>query len=360
MGSSGFNVGKRAAVSLGTPSSTAAVDTTKLVTVVRAKLGELTTCYANDASSASPAKSAVLYRFEITADGKVTSPDASSHVLSIALDLCIKRVLRSMVFAPGAATIVSYPLVFDSTGTTPPSKPPGDATASGIAAWTPYALETAPPAAAAIGAARAAEGVVRARVEAIEKCFAGPSPTGSLRVMLGIEVTGELGTTRVGGLGDAKVEVCIARALDGMRVVTPTPQAVEVACDLARGDAQPWRLAPSAGYGVIEAEPTRLRHDTDTLVAGTTDPDPLPAGSYVVLAQRATSGAMLQLALMWAHDANPVIFALHDGSAAPLFLGIGHAGGSANDDDDSDAIRPALRVTAKTVTGCVSRTSTLR
>jgi hypothetical protein len=62
--------------------------------------------------------------------------------------------------------------------------------------------------------------------------------------MLEINVSGELGDVRTGGLGDARGEGCVTRALGGLRVVTPVEEHVEIACDLARGDAQPWRVSP--------------------------------------------------------------------------------------------------------------------
>jgi len=351
---SGFDVGKRASVSLGTPTVTGALATAKVVARVKLSLPELNSCYARDQSNASPAKSAVVYRMTVDSSGQVTGTDVSTQVLSPNLDACVRRVLRLISFgAPpvAGASTVSYPIVFDST-TIPVARPvePG----GNVDPWTPFALLTSPAAANAAGAARVAEAAVRTRLEAIEKCFAGPTPTGSLRAMLEIDLMGELGTVRIGGLGDVQGEACVAKALVGLHVIAPKPEAVEVACDLARGDAQAWRVAPSAGYGVIEAEHAKLHHDADTVLPGT-EPDPLPSKTYLVVARGDASGAMLQLALAWANDADAVLVAMHDGTAAPIFLALGHTSASHGDDSlVTETSRAALRVGAKLLTGCVN------
>lgn len=356
-GSSGFKVGTRANVSLGLPSTTGSLRADKIAAVVRAKLGELKTCYANDTSNASPPSAVIAYRFTIGGDGKVIRVESSGSALGAPLDACVKRVLRAAGFPapPGGGTVtVSYPLVFDSTGTI--AIPKEKAPVADVSPWTPFARDSAPASVAAGGAARATEAAIRGRLEAIDKCFTGPTPAGSLRVMLEIDLVGELGTIRTGGLGDASGEACVTKALAGIRVVTPSQEHVEVACDLSRGDAQPWRLATTAGYGVIEAERAKLRHGEHTLVAGASDPDPLPVNTYVVLVQPDTPGAMLQLALTWANDADAVLIALQDRKASPLFLGMGHTSVThGGDAEDTEAVRPALRLDAKTVTGCVSR-----
>jgi hypothetical protein len=350
---SGFRLGKRAAVSLGVPSITGSLGRDPVTAVVRARLGELKTCYANEPSNSSLAKAIVVYRFTIARDGKVMYANASAQV-SGSLDGCVKRVLRALVFPvpPGGdSVIVSLPVVFDSTGTLVP--PEGAGKPTDAEPWTPFA-HTGASTPAAAGAARVSEAAMRARLAAMEACFTGPTPTGSLRVMLDLDVMGELGTVRVGGLGDAAVEACLAGSLAGLHVVTPIPAAVEVACDVARGDAQPWRIAPTAGYDLIEADRARLHHGATVVIPGASDPEPLPSATYVIVAQPDTPGAMLQLALMWANDAETVMLALRDGRASPLFLGLGHTA-VAQGDDDLDVVRPALRVGAKMVTGCVGR-----
>jgi len=350
----GPKLGKRATVSLGLPSAMGSLGPDAITAVVRGKLGELRSCYANEASSTASTNTTVAYRFTIARDGKVLYASATARVLSTPLDACVKRVLRTLVFQSppgGGEVVVSVPLVFESTGTLASPGDPGNAEPA--EPWTPFA-RTSASSPAAVGAARVSEAAVRARVAEMEKCFSGPTPTGSIRVMLELDVMGELGAVRIGGLGDAAVEACLAGSLAGLHVVTPIPAAVEVACDVARGDAQPWRVTPSAGYEVIEAERATLRHGSDVLGPSASDPDPLPAETYVVLAQPDTPGSMLQLALLWAHEAETVVLALRDGARAPVFLGLGHTA-VLEGDEDLEVLRPALRVGAKTVIGCVSR-----
>jgi hypothetical protein len=338
--------GKRA-VFLGTPRTTGELD--KILPVLRARQGELTRCHNLEGPATNES---VVYRFTIAGDGTVSKVETTSS-LGGGLDTCVKRVLRSLVFPSHKSgdVLVTLPLVFDSTG-----RFREQPSVLGLGPWTPFALDSAVPGLAATGAARAMEAAMRGRLDAIDTCFTGPAPTGSLRVMLEINVNGELGEVRTGGLGDAAGEACVTRALGGLRVVTPVDEYVEIACDLARGDAQPWRVAPAAGYGVIEADRAQLRHGKATLVPGATDPEPLPLGTYVVVARRDTPGAMLQLGLLWANNARAVLLALDAGTAPPVFLGVGQTSATLGEDtDESEAVRPALRVNGKTVTGCAGR-----
>jgi hypothetical protein len=195
------------------------------------------------------------------------------------------------------------------------------------------------------------EAVLQKRAPAIGACFGPKGPTGSLRVMLEIGVGGEVGMVRSGGLGDAKGEACVTELLRKVAVVTPIDEHVEVACDLARGDARPWRLALDS-YGVIEVEPTQLRHGEHTLVPGGAQPESLPVNTYVVVAQPDTPGGMLQAAMMWVADAYVLMLAVRDGAGPPTFLGIADTGA------DSDAqARASLRVNKTTVTACANGTT---
>lgn len=225
--------------------------------------------------------------------------------------------------------------------------------------WTPFALDSSPPLDTAPTIARATEGALRARMAAIEACFTGPAPTGSLRAMLELDAGGGLTEARVGGLGDRTSEACVAKALDGMHVVTPTADAAEVACDLSRGDAQPWRIAPDAGYQAIAVSRTRLVHGTEVVEPGATEPDPLPAGAtYLVVADADAPGTMIELALSWAAEGDATLIALRDGARAPALIGAGRSMYSVGDDyDDADAVRATLEVGAKTLTACVHSTT---
>ena len=107
---------------------------------------------------------------------------------------------------------------------------------------------------------------------------------------------------------------------------------------------------------MIEASRAKLRYGTQTLTADAVEPPPLAdTRTFVVVAEPDTPGAMLDLALAWAAD-DVVVVALRDGSAAPLFLGIGRTGASLGA-SAVEAVRPTLRVGTKTVTSCVDRSS---
>jgi len=288
---------------------------------LRIKLGQLTGCYRT--AGGVPSKAIVRYRYVIGGNGSITSATSTSAALAGPLDVCVRRVLRTLAYpAKGSPTTVSVPLVFDATGAFAAPRP--EIVADKAEPWTPFAIGTLAGGAAATGAARVTEAAVR---------------------------------QRVGGLGDRDGEACTAKALGDLHVMTPLQEHVEVACDLARGDAEPWRLTTSAGYDVIDVERLQLRHGRETIKPGASDPSPLPAETYVVIARPDTPGGLLQLAIMWARDASGILLAVADGKPAPLFLGMANAASSSIDSDDEDTLRPALRIGHKETTGCVGRSS---
>ncbi|HEY5936297.1 MAG TPA: hypothetical protein VIU61_16715, partial [Kofleriaceae bacterium] len=171
-----------------------------------------------------------------------------------------------------------------------------------------------------------------------------------------LDADGRPTLARLGGLGDAGGETCAAEALAGLRVMAPSPLLAEIACDLSRGDARPWRVTPTAGYGVIDASPQKLQYGTLTLKAGATEPTPLTdTKTFLVIAEPETPGLMLELALLWAAD-DVVVVALRDSATAPLFLGIGRTAASVGA-SSVDAVRPTLRLGTRTLTSCVDRSS---
>lgn len=341
---------RRPSLTVGTVSSNAVITGDEVAPVVRAKQAEMLTCF-NDVRSMS--RIAVIYRFVINGDGTVSGIELTSTTLAGPVDACMKRSLRALKFpAKGAPSAVSVPLVWDSTGSF--SMPQPDAPSSDPDPWTPFAVDPRVPPAVAVGAARASEAALRTKVEAIDKCFAKPTPTGSLRILFELDVTGDLTGIRAGGLGDKDSEWCAAKALAGTRVMTPSQEHVEIACDLSRGDAAPWRVSPTAGYQLIEADTKGLSHAGVTIVPGVSEPEALPTAMYVVVARPDTLGGLLQLALMWARDATAVLFAIGDGKSPPVFLGMGNTSPA---EEEGEALRPALRVGKTVTTGCIGRTS---
>jgi len=347
--------GKHPTVSLGTPVAVGPLAIAEVTTKLRAQIGHLTACYVN--ARGVPSRAAVQYRLVVAGDGTVAYATSSSAALASPLDTCIRGVLRSIRYlATGRPTTVNVPLVFDATGAFA-TKPVDPESAGPPEPWTPFAIGTLAGGAAAAGAARVTEAALRPRIANLDHCFDKSASTGSMRMLLEIDLAGDLQSVRVGGLGDRDSETCTAKALSDLHVMTPLQEHVEVACDLSRGDAQPWRLTPSAGYDVIDVERLQLRHGTETVVPGSSDPAPLPADTYVVIARPDTPGGLLQLALMWARDASAILLAVADGRPAPLFLGMGNASSAATDSDDSEVLRPAVRIGRKEANGCVGRAS---
>ncbi len=346
-----ITVGKKPTLTFGTPSVSGSITAEEVTVAARAKHAELFACFGAEAKALP--RVAVVYRLAIGADGAVASVDSSAGALSGPLDACIRRSFRALKLpAKGVPSMVNLPLVYDTTGTFAVPDPE-DAPTVDPDPWTPFALDNRAITATAIGAARATEAALRTRVTAIDKCFANPASTGSLRILLDLDIAGELSSVRAGGIGDKDGEVCAAKSLAGLRVMTPAQEHVEISCDLSRGDAAPWRVSPAAGYQVIEIDARGLKHGAEVVVPGVSEPDPLPADTYVVVARPDTLGGMLQLALMWARDATAVMLAVGDGKAAPVFLGMGNAAPS--EESDGEALRPAIRVGKHFATGCIGR-----
>ena len=345
-------------VSLGTPTIVGTLDSDSIVAVVESTLPMLRKCLGYEISArGSNAKTVIQYRINIAANGDVQTASSSSRTLGASLEQCVESALRAMVFTSspsGGTTSVTYPLVFDSTRTEAEDVPSAKPDAR---SWTPFAIAAdRPQRSAAIDAARATEAALRGKLAAIDACFATSGAKGSLRALLQLDATGHIAATRVGGLGDATGEACAAKAIANLEVLAPSPTLVEVACDLARGDARPWRVTPTAGYGVIEASVRQLKYGTQTLKPGASDPSPIAVTkTFLVVAEPDTPGSMLELALLWAAD-DVAVVALRDGAGAPLFLGIGRTAASLGA-SSVESIRPTLRLGTTTLTSCVDRAS---
>lgn len=226
---------------------------------------------------------------------------------------------------------------------------------TGARSWTPYAIETAPPTATATTVAHAVEAALRTRRVRLDACFTAAAPVGSLRAMLEIDASGALTATRVGGLGDRGGEDCIARALDGLTVVMPKAEAAEIACDLARGEARPWRVAAEAGYDLIEVSRGHVRHGATTLGLAALDPEPLPSGpTYLIVADPDAEGALLELAIDWAFEGDSILVAMRAPEGPPLLVGVARTTYSTGDNfDEEGSATPTVTVTGKMMHTCV-------
>ncbi len=350
-------------VVVGTPTYDAGgLDAAVIGRVLHSQIAALRACYDKELATNAALSGKLAVSFTIDPDGKVSAASTGGVGAANSLSPCVVRVMRGLVFPRpvGGSLMVTYPLAFDTaTPAVPDERVDAASARDGLARpWTPFALDRSPPLDTAPTIARATEGPLRARMAAIGACFPGLAPTGSLRAMLELDAGGSLIAARVGGLGDEPIERCVASALEGLRVMTPAADSVEVACDLSRGDARPWRVAPAAGYEVIEASRTQLVHGTEVIALGASEPPPLPAGAtYLVLADADAPGTLIELALAWAAEGDATLIASRDGPRPPALIGMGRSEASVGDDyDDAAAVRATLALGATTLTACVHRT----
>lgn len=361
-GSSAAAMGPQLAVALGEPAVTGSLPAQAIAGALSPRAPAIAACAkqgpllaGKPASRAAPQKTAVEWRFTVAAGGKVIQADPTAHVLSEPVEACVNGVVRGAPFpAPpdGRVVAVTLPIAFDATGATP-AAPEVEA----VTPWTPFAIDATEAAGVSEQTARAAEGALRGKLDAIEACFAGSAVTGSLRAMLAVDALGALSSVRAGGLGDKAIEACVENALTGARVIMPSTSSGELACDLSRGDAQPWRVTlDRGGYGVVEISRTRVRHGEQTLAAGE-EPDAL--GDHTVFALVADAdapGALLARAMRWTNDADATLVAVRAGAgAAPQLLGAGHTAAADDQTGEGDGARAMLEVGAGAVTACAGR-----
>lgn len=337
-------------VTFGMPSTGGMVDAATVRRALVPKLPELRTCYEAELARSQQSRVAMAWRLAVTQDGRVLHAMPVAHATGVEMTACVMRVLKTMSFparTTGGTVTITQPLAFEAV--TPAEEPPA---AVDVRAWTPFAIDARPHGAAAPSVARATEAAVRARLGALAACFPARGPTGSLRALLEIDGDGALAVVRAGGLGERAVEACVEQALAGLAVVSPVFDAVEVACDLARGDAQDWRIAPTAAYGVIEASRDRLRYGAQTIVLGALDPEPLlDAKTYLVLADLDTPGAMLALALVWANEGAGAVIAVRDGARPPRYVGMGRVAVTEGADAGAGA-RATLHLGPRVLAAC--------
>lgn len=323
-----------------------AIDPADMMRVLRGERAAMQACYARELAANPKSLSIGAISFTIEPDGRVTHITIGRA--SQALADCLGGVLAGLRFPPprGGATVrVSYPMNHDSQGA-PGVPPPDDAPAieppaGHEAPWTPFALAGPPPLAGATTAARVTEPLVRARLDQVAACFPAGAPTGSLRVMLGLNGLGDVLHVRAGGLGDAASLACVRAAFAGLHVATSGSAPFEVACDLSRGDAQRWRVDP-ADYEVIEATRTGAVHRGQRVDPAGSAPDPLPAHrAYLVLADPSAPGSVIELALAWASEGDGTLLALRDRAGAPMLVGAGRSSaalGAAYEDVGASAL----------------------
>ena len=347
--------GPRARVVLGMPSvASSAVPAAEVARVLRAAIPSFTACF--DAMPQRPASLKATLALTIGPTGNVVSAAATTTgTQRTSITPCLTRASRTLRFtAPLDRSFVkvSLPLLFEAVAG--PRADAARAAGDPPRLWTPFATVAEPPPESAPTVARAAEVGLRGRLATLEACFPAPAPVGSLRAMLVLAGDGALVEARVGGLGDATVETCVQQALAGLRVVTPTADSVELACDLSRGNARPWRISTDAGYGVLTATRAQIAHEGQTITPGAADPAPLAArpGSLVI-AEPEAPGAILELALTWAFHSQTTLLALRTDAGAPLLLGVARSIGARRDSVEAAVHTISLEVGPRAVTACL-------
>jgi hypothetical protein len=331
---------KLSSVTLGTPRIAGPLDPAVINRVVRSTLPVLRACYERAFASKPTMSPRITIAFSVELDGVVSTASVAGAVPE--MQPCVVDALRKLRFPRprGGLAHVSYPISFEPGTAAPVSEPAHPEEPSRGAAWTPFALDGSPPLDVAPLIARGAEVAVRARLDRLATCFHGLTPQGSLRAMLDIDPTGALRAARIGGLADPESAACLRRELAGLRVKSPTLDAAEVACDLARGDARRWRVDP-AEYAVIRATRAGLEHAGTRIAVGASEPDALPGNrTYLVLADQDTPGTVLELALTWAFESDATLVAIADGTPAPPLVGVGRSTFALGDPRDDPLAAP--------------------
>lgn len=344
----------------GSPVVQGPLDRAVIERMVHGYLPELRDCYERELAADPGMTGAVTVAFTAGPDGRVATTSVLGSGVSAAVSACVVRVVQTLSFPAGQMISVRYPFQFvtggDPAGSaveTICSRSSCSALIATRAPWTPYAILDGLPPRTAPEVARAAEGAIRRGLPAIAGCFSGPAPVGSLRAMIAVR-GGAIEVARAGGLGDT-AEACVARQLIGLGVAARADGAVEIACDFARGEARPWRIAPAAGYAVLEVDRREVRHGDGVVTPGMIAPRPLPAGqTFLVVASPDTPGAMLELALEWAEQGDATLIALRDGIGAPRLVGAARTAHQLGGREPASA-RAALQLGRGTVTACFER-----
>lgn len=199
-------------------------------------------------------------------------------------------------------------------GCTVADAPPTGVPAS--AAWTPYGGHVDAPVDRTTREqlGDAAQIAITPQLAALDACFGRRS--GSARALLLLDDRGEVEGLRAGGLGDAAIDQCIAQTLAHVHV--PTTRRVEVACDLERGNAQPWRLTTSA-YHVISVSSAEIRNERSTLPSTLVLADP---DAPIALVERALASATGSVILAVKAAGGPPVYVGPAAGGAPSELGI--------------------------------------
>lgn len=263
--------------------------------------------------------------FAIQPTGFLASPRADGVHPEVAT--CVTEALKSVAFpAPidnnQVQVTVSIEIAHGAVSAPRPRTPP----ARSVLEWTPYAAEATASDGIAKPLVEATAAVMRERLPGVEACF--EDMRGAVRAVLGFDMWGRIKSLRVGGVGDAAIEACIASTLGDFTVPAPTAP-VEVACDFTRGGDAPLRVAPDAGYAVIELTRTHATHRMfvrEVLSRDAPRTGELYLSSAVLIVAEPDAPAhVLDYGLWWAGK-GPTLVAVKASGGAPIFLGMGDSG----------------------------------
>jgi hypothetical protein len=188
--------------------------------------------------------------------------------------------------------------------------------------WTPYAASLG-LASDDVAQAAGAELVKRMPLPKLESCFAGKNA--SERTMVQVAFDGAVIGARSGGSGDAQVDACISTSLIGLKVTAP-PTVTELACDIVRGDPQPWRVAPE-GYTVIDVGENQITQSGTAFSKATLVPANADAThAFLIVADPAAPPAMVALAYERTQWSAATLVAVKTDPGPPVFIAMGRDG----------------------------------
>lgn len=317
-------------VTAGQPNAQGDLDKAVIRRYIRRDLAKITYCYEKELLAKPSLEGTLMVHFFIDREGNVTSTTATG--VDPAVATCVADVIKTIQFPkpPGGGGVqVNYPFNFRGTGagqTTggiasllpPPPPSPGPPEQ-----WTPLALASkAYDEAATADAGRDVGAKIMGALPEFERCLATTDTTGSIRVLLAHGSDGAVTTIRVGGLGDLTADRCIADAVRALKITVPAGTA-ELACDVVRGAAYPWRIATGGGYSVVGATKAGVVIDavpvrSDQIVSAHVKSDRVA----LVIVEIDAPGSEIAGALT-AAAAAPSTLVATEVSGASMFVGIG-------------------------------------
>ena len=318
--------------SIGQPNAQGDLDKAIIRRYVKRNLSRITYCYEKELLVKPNISGSIQVQFFISPEGKVASADA--HGFDPTVASCVADVIKQIEFPKprgGGGVQVNYPFNFRPAGAgslpnplpAPPPPPPTQQQLYGgllaptsdkpLEQWTPFARAAHAFDAGGTAATDAAVAeVVKNKLPELDRCFDASDATGSLRVMIELDQDKGVTAVRAGGLGDAAVEQCVATAVRSGNFA-PATQQHEVACDLVRGSAQPWRATIGRDYTLVGVTGAGLVLDGQPRKPG--EHHIVPEHVALVVIEPDAAPATIADALQTAADAPAALVAVHGKTA---------------------------------------------